>query len=136
VQKTTAAAEELTAFLDLFGPFWTFLDLSGPFWTLLTCGCRACAAVCGSAWLQGHHEHEAYMGDRTKESLESFADSLVPSAGQPHLRHGQLKAAPRTPGCNVAGQWQIDGVGRSVGSCAVVTTVCGTVLLRALLPRE
>jgi hypothetical protein len=43
------------------------------------------------------------MGDRTKEALETFADSLVPSAGQPHLRHGQLKAAPRTPGCNVAG---------------------------------
>eukprot|EP00775_Hariotina_reticulata_P009534 gene9534-9698_t len=54
-------------------------------------------------YIQGHHEHEAYMGDRTKESLEAFADSLVPSAGQPHLRHGQLKAAPRTPGCNVAG---------------------------------
>lgn len=44
------------------------------------------------------------MGDRTKEALETFADSLVPSAGQPHLRHGQLKAAPRTPGCNVAGE--------------------------------
>jgi hypothetical protein len=43
------------------------------------------------------------MGDRTKDSLVSFADSLVPSAGQPHLKHGQLKAAPRTPGCNVAG---------------------------------
>lgn len=52
---------------------------------------------------QGRHEHEAYTGDRTKDSLVTFADSLVPSAGQPHLKHGQLKAAPRTPGCNVAG---------------------------------
>eukprot|EP00878_Enallax_costatus_P033946 GHUV01037536.1.p1 GENE.GHUV01037536.1~~GHUV01037536.1.p1 ORF type:complete len:108 (+),score=22.22 GHUV01037536.1:106-429(+) len=52
---------------------------------------------------QGHHEHEAYTGDRTKDALVQFADTLVPSAGQPHLRHGQLKAAPRTPGCNVAG---------------------------------
>eukprot|EP00878_Enallax_costatus_P014939 GHUV01015640.1.p1 GENE.GHUV01015640.1~~GHUV01015640.1.p1 ORF type:complete len:356 (+),score=91.19 GHUV01015640.1:823-1890(+) len=54
-------------------------------------------------YIQGHHEHEAYTGDRTKDALVQFADTLVPSAGQPHLRHGQLKAAPRTPGCNVAG---------------------------------
>lgn len=56
-----------------------------------------------SMFAQGRHEHEAYTGDRTKDSLVTFADSLVPSAGQPHLKHGQLKAAPRTPGCNVAG---------------------------------
>lgn len=30
------------------------------------------------------------MGDRTKEALEAFADSLVPSAGMPHAQHGQL----------------------------------------------
>jgi hypothetical protein len=30
------------------------------------------------------------MGDRTKEALEQFADSLVPSAGMPHAHHGQL----------------------------------------------
>lgn len=52
---------------------------------------------------------QAYMGDRTKDALVAFADSLVPSAGQPHLRHGQLKAAPRTPGCNVAGRAAADG---------------------------
>lgn len=31
--------------------------------------------------VNGHTAHEAYMGDRTKEALVAFADSLVPSAG-------------------------------------------------------
>lgn len=53
--------------------------------------------------LQGQHTHEAYTGDRTKEAFEQFADSLVPSAGQPQLKHAQLKAAPKASGCNVAG---------------------------------
>jgi hypothetical protein len=61
-------------------------------------------SVCVCVSLQFCHRPQAYMGDRTKEALETFADSLVPSSGQPHLRHGQLKAAPRTPGCNVAGE--------------------------------
>ena len=30
------------------------------------------------------------MGDRTKEALVGFADSLAPSAGMPHAQHGQL----------------------------------------------
>lgn len=55
-------------------------------------------------YIHGHHEHEAYTGDRTKEALTGFADSLVPSAGSPHHRHGLLKAAPKTPGCNLAGE--------------------------------
>lgn len=54
--------------------------------------------------LQGQHQHESYAGDRTKEALEAFADSLVPSAGQPELRHAQLKSAPQATGCNVAGE--------------------------------
>ena len=29
-------------------------------------------------------EHESYRGDRTQTSLTTFADNLVPSAGQPH----------------------------------------------------
>ena len=29
-------------------------------------------------------EHESYRGDRTQASLTTFADNLVPSAGQPH----------------------------------------------------
>jgi len=49
------------------------------------------------------HEHEAYTGDRTKEALVAFADSLVPSAGSPHTKHALLQAAPRTAGCNLAG---------------------------------
>jgi len=55
-------------------------------------------------WLQGQHTHETYTGDRTKEAFEAFADSLVPTAGQPQLKHEQLKAAPRATGCNVAGK--------------------------------
>ena len=34
--------------------------------------------------LHGVKEHESYRGDRTQASLVSFADNLVPSAGQPH----------------------------------------------------
>ncbi|GIL67187.1 hypothetical protein Vafri_20620 [Volvox africanus] len=48
-------------------------------------------------------QHESYLGDRTKESLVAFADSLVPSAGQPHRKHAALAAAPKTSGCNLAG---------------------------------
>ncbi|KXZ55092.1 hypothetical protein GPECTOR_3g247 [Gonium pectorale] len=54
-------------------------------------------------YIQGMHEHEAYMGDRTKEALVAFADSLVPSAGQPHRKLASLMSAPKTPGCNLAG---------------------------------
>ena len=48
-------------------------------------------------------EHEAYTGDRTKEALVGFADSLIPSAGQPHRKHADLASAPRSLGCNMAG---------------------------------
>ncbi|GFR46085.1 hypothetical protein Agub_g7570 [Astrephomene gubernaculifera] len=54
-------------------------------------------------YIAGMHEHEMYTGDRTKEALVSFADGLVPSAGQPHRKHANLTAAPSTPGCNLAG---------------------------------
>jgi hypothetical protein len=62
--------------------------------------------------MQGQHEHESYTGDRTKEALVAFADSLVPSAGQPYLKHGNLSEAPKTSGCNLAGVfvWLIDAV--------------------------
>lgn len=55
------------------------------------------------ALLQGQHKHEAYTGDRTREAFEKFADSLVPTAGQPHLKHDDLKEAPKASGCNLAG---------------------------------
>lgn len=51
----------------------------------------------------GMHGHESYVGDRTKEALVAFADSLVPSAGQPHQRHEELAAVPKGTGCNMAG---------------------------------
>lgn len=38
-------------------------------------------------YVQGFHEHEGYVGDRTKEALVGFAESLVPSAGNPHAYH-------------------------------------------------
>ena len=34
--------------------------------------------------VHGVKEHESYRGDRTQASLTTFADNLVPSAGQPH----------------------------------------------------
>lgn len=33
----------------------------------------------------------------------AFADSLVPSAGQPHRRHADLASSPKAGGCNMAG---------------------------------
>ncbi len=54
-------------------------------------------------YVGGSHEHESYTGDSTLAALTSFADSLVPSAGQPHHKHAQLAAAPKTSGCNMAG---------------------------------
>jgi len=58
----------------------------------------------------GMHEHEAYTGDRTLQALTDFADALVPSAGQPHIKHGKLAAAPKTSGCNMAGLQSIYGL--------------------------
>jgi hypothetical protein len=63
----------------------------------------ALVSVCCVYTLQGQHTHEAYTGDRTKEAFETFADSLVPTAGQPEVKHVDLKSAPRASGCNVAG---------------------------------
>ena len=95
--------------------------------------------VCRVFVLQGRHEHEAYTGDRTKESLVAFADSLVPSAGQPHLKHGQLKAAPRTPGCNVAGMQCCAACGgkpRHVTLAATHMLSLQTVDIRAVLREQ
>jgi len=56
------------------------------------------------------HEHEAYRGDRTKEALLTFADNLVPTAGEPHRRHAHLESAPKGKGCNMAGGAGFKGV--------------------------
>jgi hypothetical protein len=100
---------------------------------LLCCCCAAAVLLLCCCVLQGRHEHEAYTGDRTKESLVAFADSLVPSAGQPHLKHGQLKAAPRTPGCNVAGMGcccLLDALSCDTVACVTKGLVCGCVRSR------
>ncbi|GMH43496.1 hypothetical protein BSKO_11418 [Bryopsis sp. KO-2023] len=54
-------------------------------------------------YVQGMHEHEAYVGDRTKGALVSFAESLVPSAGNPHAHHPQTEKRAKSSGCNMAG---------------------------------
>lgn len=53
--------------------------------------------------MQGMHEHEAYRGDRTKDSLLEFAEALVPSAGQPHRYIRGVTRIAKTPGCNLSG---------------------------------
>eukprot|EP00798_Chlamydomonas_sp_ICE-L_P004688 gene4688-14890_t len=84
--------------------------------------CTAEIEICRSAFIQGFpslrvfrkghddvvvgcdegvclmHDHEAYTGDRTTESLLAFADNLVLSAGQPHHKHHALGAAPKSLG--------------------------------------
>ena len=44
----------------------------------------ACLAGHDEINIHGVKEHESYRGDRTQASLTTFADNLVPSAGQPH----------------------------------------------------
>jgi thiol-disulfide isomerase/thioredoxin len=53
--------------------------------------------------MHGVHEHEAYRGDRTKDSLLEFAEALVPSAGQPHRYVKGVTRMAKTPGCNLSG---------------------------------
>jgi hypothetical protein len=49
------------------------------------------------------HDHEAYTGDRTKEALVAFGESLVPSAGLPLRKHADIASVPKAGGCNMAG---------------------------------
>ena len=42
-------------------------------------------------------------GDRTKESLLSFADTLVPSAGQPHYYIRGVTRVAKSSGCQLSG---------------------------------
>lgn len=44
--------------------------------------------------VHGMRDHESYRGDRTTQALLDFADSLVPSAGQPHYYVRQVHALP------------------------------------------
>lgn len=59
-------------------------------------------------YVQGMHEHESYTGDRTKDALASFAESLVPSAGNPHSKHPLTeKISSQSSGCNMAGESKV-----------------------------
>lgn len=51
----------------------------------------------------GHKAHESYVGDRTKEALVRFAESLVPSAGNPDAYHQEIQKLAKHDGCNLAG---------------------------------
>ena len=67
------------------------LAYSGHAWCCLrhaacTCEPDGCCGLAGHDEINVHgvKEHESYRGDRTQASLTTFADNLVPSAGQPH----------------------------------------------------
>jgi len=49
------------------------------------------------------HGHESYIGDRTKTAIVAFAESLVPSAGNPHTYHPETQKLTKHDGCNLAG---------------------------------
>jgi hypothetical protein len=51
----------------------------------------------------GVKDHEAYIGDRTYESLSAFADNLAVSAGQPH-HYVRCAPAPAARRCAERGQ--------------------------------
>lgn len=48
-------------------------------------------------------EHEAYRGDRTEESLLAFADTLAPTAGQPHYYIRGVNRVAKSTGCALSG---------------------------------
>lgn len=54
-------------------------------------------------YVQQRHVHESYVGDRTKEAIVKFAESLVPSAGMPHVYHPETQKLSAHAGCNLAG---------------------------------
>lgn len=54
-------------------------------------------------YIAHHHMHESYVGDRTKEALVKFAETLVPSAGLPHSAHPETQKLTKHAGCNMAG---------------------------------
>ena len=53
--------------------------------------------------VHGFKEHESYHGDRTNEALTTFADSLVPHAGNPGMRHFETRRMSLGVGCQVSG---------------------------------
>eukprot|EP00210_Caulerpa_lentillifera_P006618 g6323.t1 len=54
-------------------------------------------------YIESRHFHESYVGDRTKEAIEKFAESLIPSAGMPHVHHPETQKLSTHAGCNLAG---------------------------------
>lgn len=61
----------------------------------------------------GMHDHEAYHGDRSKEAIIKFAESLVESADNPKARLAGVKTlSNQATGCNLAGRkgWEVPQV--------------------------
>lgn len=68
----------------------------------------------------GMHDHEAYHGDRSKDALVQFANSLVDSADNPKARLNSVKTfSGSATGCNLAGERG------SRGDAAVHAPRCG-----------
>ncbi|KAK9832652.1 hypothetical protein WJX81_007592 [Elliptochloris bilobata] len=53
--------------------------------------------------LHGVKDHEAYIGDRTYDSLLAFAENLAVSAGQPHHYVRGVTRMAKTSGCALSG---------------------------------
>lgn len=56
-------------------------------------------------YVASRHLHESYIGDRTKEALVKFAESLIPSAGNPHVAHPETQKMTSHAGCNLSGEY-------------------------------
>lgn len=53
--------------------------------------------------VHGVKDHEAYRGDRTKDALLAFADTLAASAGAPHEYVRGVTRMAASPGCGLSG---------------------------------
>ena len=53
--------------------------------------------------VHGFKDHESYRGDRTKEALLAFADTLAASAGEPHQYVAGVTRMAATAGCSLSG---------------------------------
>ena len=82
----TAPAADMVLLTAGLGASCQFLHTGARCTAALADGFTSAPPVQGSddVTLYGQRDHEAYRGDRTKEALLDFADSLAPSAGQPH----------------------------------------------------
>ena len=77
-------------------------------------GVPACRCSCGclpttSSWAC------SFAGDRTEESLLAFADTLAPTAGQPHYYIRGVNRVAKSTGCALSGFVLVKKVSGSLG---------------------